>query len=125
MMRSMPAGQKQPDAPAGNSWRSVLISVLFAGLATVGFAFYGVPAMAGWLARHTPSSMAAYTTRQTLEAMDNIALNATKLPPATKAHYRDLFEAVAARAPRGANGYRLVSGMPQPSSNAFALPDGA
>lgn len=109
-----------------NSWRSVLISVLFAGLAIAGFALYGVPAMAGWLARHTPSSMAAYTTRQTLEAMDKIALNGTKLPPAAQKHYRDLFKAVAARAPRGANGYRLVfRDAPAIGPNAFALPDGS
>jgi Zn-dependent protease with chaperone function len=108
-----------------SSWRSVLISVLVAGLATAGFALYGVPAMAGWLARHTPPSMAAFATRQTLETMDKVALNTSKAAPGVQSHYRDLFKTVAARAPHGVQGYRLLfRDAPAIGPNAFALPDG-
>lgn len=107
------------------SWRTVLISVVVAALATAGFVVYGIPAMAGWLARHTPSSVAAYTTRQTLDTMDKVALNASKTPLRVQQHYSKLFAAVASKAPRGQNGYRLVfRDAPAIGPNAFALPDG-
>jgi Zn-dependent protease with chaperone function len=108
-----------------SSWRAVLIAVVASALAIACFAVYGVPAVAGWLARHTPASFAAYTTRQTLTAMDRIALHPSTAPPAVRRHYQDLFAAVAAHAPRGPQGYRLVFrnalGI---GPNAFALPDG-
>jgi Zn-dependent protease with chaperone function len=108
-----------------SSWRTVLISVIVAGLAVAGFALYGVPATAGWLARHTPPSMAAFATRQTLETMDRIALNTSKAAPGVQSHYRDLFKAVASRAPRGVRGYSLLfRDAPAIGPNAFALPDG-
>ena len=107
------------------SWRMVLASVVVAALAVAGFAVYGVPATAGWLARHTPASVAAYTTRQTLEAMDRIALNPSKTAPDVHRHQLALFDDVAARAPRGVGGYRLVfRDAPAIGPNAFALPDG-
>jgi Zn-dependent protease with chaperone function len=108
-----------------SSWRTVLISVIVTGLAVAGFALYGVPATAGWLARHTPPSMAAFATRQTLETMDRIALNTSKAAPSVQSHYRDLFRAVASRAPHGVRGYSLLfRDAPAIGPNAFALPDG-
>jgi len=107
------------------SWRSVLVSVVVAALAIAGFAVYGVPATAGWLARHTPASVAAYTTRQTLEAMDKLALDPSKTAPDVRQHQLALFADVAAHAPRGVGGYRLVfRNAPAIGPNAFALPDG-
>ncbi|HEX4635875.1 MAG TPA: M48 family metallopeptidase [Rhizomicrobium sp.] len=107
------------------SWRTALASVLVAGLAIAAFVVYGVPATAGWLARHTPPSVAAYTTRQTLDAMDRVALNASKTPPSVRQHYLGLFAGVAAQAPRGASGYHLqFRDAPAIGPNAFALPDG-
>ena len=107
------------------SWRVVLLSVVVAGLASVAFVLYGVPATAGWLARHTPARVATYTTQQTLAALDKIALNPSTTKPPVQAHYRALFAAVAARAPRGTGGYHLVfRSAPGVGPNAFALPDG-
>jgi Zn-dependent protease with chaperone function len=108
------------------SWRMVLVSVVVAGLAAGAFALYGVPATAGYLARHTPSSVAGYTGRQTLQAMDKIALNPSRAPAAVQKHYRDLFAAAAAAAPRGTKGYHLLfRDAPAIGPNAFALPDGS
>lgn len=107
------------------SWRTVLASVVVAGLAAGGFALYGVPAIAALLAHHTPPSVAVYTTRQTLEAMDKIALKPSKISPDMRQHYLKLFVAVAAKAPRGQDGYHLVfRDAPAIGPNAFALPDG-
>lgn len=118
-------------APSGllyrleRSWRTVLASVIVAALATAGFIFYGVPVMAGWLARHTPPSIAAYTTRQTLDTMDRVALNPSKMSATVRQRYWQLFATVASRAPRGQSGYRLVfRDAPAIGPNAFALPDG-
>lgn len=108
------------------SWRLVLIALVCVGAATAAFAFYGVPAAAGWLARHTPPSVADYTGRQTLQALDKIALKPSKTPAAVQKHYRELFVAAAAAAPRGAKGYRLLfRNAPVIGPNAFALPDGS
>ncbi len=108
------------------SWRLVLIALVCVGVATAAFAFYGVPAAAGWLARHTPSSVAGYTGRQTLQALDKIALKPSKTPAAVRKHYRALFAEAAAAAPRGVQGYRLMfRNAPAIGPNAFALPDGS
>ena len=108
-----------------NSWRVVLGLILVASLSAAAFAMYGVPAAAGWMARHTPASVSAYVTRQSLEALDKIALDDSKTPTAVQQHYRALLAGLAANAPRGVNGYRLVfRAAPAIGPNAFALPDG-
>lgn len=108
-----------------SSWRTVLVSVLVAALATAAFAVYGVPAMAGWLAHHTPASVARYTTQQTLATLDKIALKPSKTPLAVQKHYQALLAAVAAGAPPSAGGYHLqFRDAPRIGPNAFALPDG-
>jgi len=108
------------------SWRLVLVALVCVGVASGAFVLYGVPAVAGWLARHTPPSMTDYTGRQTLQAMDKIALKPSKLSADVQKHYRILFAAAAAAAPRGASGYRLLfRNAPLIGPNAFALPDGS
>jgi Zn-dependent protease with chaperone function len=107
------------------SWRLAVIALLCVGVASAAFVIYGIPTTAGWLARHTSGSFARYATEQTLEAMDKIALNPSKAPAEVQTHYRQLFAAVAARAPRGTGGYHLVfRDAPAVGPNAFALPDG-
>jgi Zn-dependent protease with chaperone function len=107
------------------SWRIVLFSVLLAGLAAAGFAIYGVPAAAGFMARHTPPSVAVYATRQSLQAMDAFAMGPSKTTATVRLHYQELFAAVAAQAARGARNYRLIfRNAPVIGANAFALPDG-
>lgn len=108
-----------------NSWRVVLVSLVLAGLAATAFALYGVPAAAGWLARHTPPSVATYTAQQTLATLDSIALKDSRLSAARQKHYRALLAQLAARGPRGKDGYRLAfRHAPAIGPNAFALPDG-
>ena len=108
-----------------DSWRMVVVSVAVAALATAAFGIYGVPATAGWLARHTPPSVARYTTGQTLGTLDKVALEASKTAPAVQQHYRALLQAVAAGAPPAAGGYHLLfRNAPGIGPNAFALPDG-
>jgi len=108
-----------------NSWRAVLASVLLAAAAAVAFVLYGVPASAGWLARHTPPSIARYTAAQTLETLDKVALKSSKEPASVQGHYRALLAAVAAGAPASASGYHLhFRDAPGIGPNAFALPDG-
>ena len=108
-----------------SSWRTVLVSVLVAALATVAFAVYGVPAMAGWLARHTPPSIARYTTAHTLTTLDQVALKPSKEPASVQKHYQALLLAVARGAPASASGYHLqFRDAPAIGPNAFALPDG-
>ena len=108
-----------------NSWRAVLASVLVAAAAAVAFVVYGVPASAGWLARHTPPSIARYTAVQTLETLDKVALKPSKEPASVQEHYRTLLVAVAAGMPASASGYHLhFRDAPGIGPNAFALPDG-
>ena len=107
------------------SWRLALISLACVGMASALFVLYGVPATAGWLARHTAPSFARYAEEQTLEAMDKVALHDSRAAAAVQAHYRQVFASVAARAGRGANGYRLLfRDAPGIGPNAFALPNG-
>lgn len=108
------------------SWRLALIAIACVGAASAAFILYGIPASAGWLARHTSQSIAHYTEQQTLESLDKLALHASKLTPQQQQHYRQLFAAVAARSPRGANGYHLLfRDAPAIGPNAFAIPGGS
>ena len=108
------------------SWRLALTSILCVGAATALFVLYGIPASAGWLARHTSQSWARYTEDQTLEALDKVALHPSKLTARQQQHYRRVFAGVAAQAPRGVGGYHLLfRNAPAIGPNAFALPDGS
>jgi Zn-dependent protease with chaperone function len=108
-----------------NSWRVILVSLIFASVAAIAFTFYGIPQAAAWLARHTPPSVARYTTQQTLATLDAVALSPSKLSAGQQRHYGDLLAQLAARTPRGAGGYRLAfRRAPGIGPNAFALPDG-
>ncbi len=107
------------------SWRVVLASVLFAAAAAILFGLYGVPATAAWLARRTPASVAGFVSRQTLDTVDGRLLKPTRLTVDEQRRLARLFRAVAAAAPRGAGGYRLLlRDAPLIGPNAFALPGG-
>jgi Zn-dependent protease with chaperone function len=107
------------------SGRAVLASVILACVAALLFAFFGVPWAAGWLARHTPESVARVATSQTLLAIDGRIMRPTRLPKATQARTQALFQEVAKASPRGEKGYRLLlRDAPAIGPNAFALPDG-
>jgi Zn-dependent protease with chaperone function len=107
------------------SWRLALVALICVGLATAAFVLYGIPASAGWLARHTSQSFAQYAEQRTLEAMDKVALHPSRITAQQQQHYRQLFADVAAQAPRGSGGYHLVfRDAPAIGPNAFALPGG-
>lgn len=107
------------------SGRAVLASVLFAAAAAALFAFYGVPWTAGWLARHTPDSVARVAASQTLATIDGRILKPSRLSRAVQVRTQDLFREVARTAPRGEKGYRLLLRDARLiGPNAFALPDG-
>jgi Zn-dependent protease with chaperone function len=107
------------------SWRIVLMSVVFAATAAALFAFYGVPAAAGWLARRTPASVAGFASRQTLDAVDGRLIKPTRLTAAEQQHLQQIFRITARAAPRGEGGYRLLlRDAPLIGPNAFALPGG-
>lgn len=107
------------------SWRMVLAAVLLSAAAAALFALYGVPATAGWLARRTPASVAGFVSRQTLEAIDGRLLKPTGLAAADQQRMARLFRVMAASAPRGEIGYRLLPrDAPLIGPNAFALPGG-
>jgi Zn-dependent protease with chaperone function len=107
-----------------SSWRVILLSLLLASMAAILFIFYGAPAMAAWMARHTPPSAAHYASEQTLAAMDRIALKPSKAPASIQQHYRALLSKVAAGAPKPGNYRLLFRDAPGIGPNAFALPDG-
>ena len=107
------------------SWRTVLAAVALSILAAAGFAYYGVPSAAGWLARHTPDSVAKIATDQTLTAIEGRILKPSRLPKAVQSRTQALFRDVAKASPRGEKGYRLLlRDAPLIGPNAFALPDG-
>lgn len=107
------------------SWRTVFLSVLLAALAAYGFVLYGIPAIAAELALHTPSGISRMMADQTMLALDGVYLKPSKLAAEDRKKALALFARVAAHAPRGKDGYRLLfrgGGVIGP--NAFALPDG-
>ena len=119
-----PSGQGWVDR-LESSWRTVLLSVLLAALAAYGFVAYGIPAIAAELALHTPAGISRMMADQTMHVLDGVYLKPSKLAAADRKKALALFARVAARAPRGKDGYRLLfrgGGIIGP--NAFALPDG-
>ena len=107
------------------SWRTVFLSVLLAAGAAYAFVVYGIPAIAGELALHTPSGISRMMADQTMLALDGAYLKPSRLAAADRQKALALFARVAAAAPRGKDGYRLLfrrGGIIGP--NAFVLPDG-
>ncbi len=107
------------------SWRTVLLSVLLAALAAYGFVAYGIPAIAAELALNTPSGISRMMADQTMLALDGVYLKPSRLAATDRKKALALFDRVAAHAPRGKGGYRLLfrgGGIIGP--NAIALPDG-
>jgi Zn-dependent protease with chaperone function len=107
------------------SWKAILISVLLAIIAGAAFVEWGIPAVAGSLARHTPPVVAETLSQQTLQMLDGRKLGPTTLTPADQAKAKALFAKVAATGACGAHDCRLElrRGL-SIGANAFALPDG-
>lgn len=108
------------------SWHIALGALICIALAGAAFILFGIPATADWMARHTAPRFADFMGQQTLATLDRVALEPSRLAEPHKTHYRELLAQLAAQAPRGATGYRLVfRRAPDIGPNAFALPDGA
>jgi Zn-dependent protease with chaperone function len=107
------------------SWRWVIASILVAALASYLYVEFGVPAIAVWLAQNTPPDVVAVISEQTMRAVDTQMVGPSKLAAKDKTKALALFARVAAHAPRGIMGYRLVFRAGRAiGPNAFALPDG-
>lgn len=107
------------------SWRLVVMSLLLIALGAAGFAVYGVPLSAHWLALRTPQSLSKLVTDQSLAALDHHVLLPTTLPLARQQEIFARFRTVAGWENHGGSGYQLLlRNAPHIGPNAFALPDG-
>jgi Zn-dependent protease with chaperone function len=107
------------------SWRWAGISVVLAAAVVYVFVAYGIPAIALWLARETPSSVAATISSQGLGALEKTVLKPSRLTEADQQKAQALFAGVAAQGQRSASDYRLlIRSAPSLGPNALALPDG-
>lgn len=104
-------------------WGIALVAL--AGVALVTFAFikYGVPALAGWTARHVPASVDRRIGAQTLDILDNRFLLPSKLPLPQQSRVDNLFRRMTAGLQDG-HDYRLEFRSGAVGTNAFALPSG-
>ena len=107
------------------SWRWAGMAAVLAAAVVYVFVVYGIPAIALWLARETPSSVAAAVSSQALGALDKTMFRPSELAGADQQKARALFTRVAAQGQRGGDGYRLlIRSAPGLGPNALALPDG-
>lgn len=95
------------------------------GVALVAFAFvkYGVPALAGWTARHVPTSIDQRIGAQTLDILDKGFLRPSTLAPQQQSRVDNLFLRMSAGLQDG-HIYRLEFRSGPMGPNAFALPSG-
>jgi Zn-dependent protease with chaperone function len=108
------------------SWRWIAVAVATAVAVSWLFVAQGIPAIASYLAAATPPSVARVMSAQTLDIMDRAVLGPTTLAAAQQKRARAIFARVAARAPLGNAGYKLLLRKGNAiGANAFALPDGS
>ena len=108
------------------SWRWIAVAVATAVALSYLFIVQGIPALAFYLARATPPSVARVMSAQTLDVMDRAVLGPTRLAAAQQKRAQAIFARVASRAPLGTGGYRLLLRKGNAvGANAFALPDGS
>lgn len=101
----------------------VIVAVAF----LLGGAIYrwGVPALVEVAIWATPPIVPQIMAQGTLETLDRTTFSPSKLPEETRREIAEGFAQIAARSPRGVEGYNLnfrEGGLIGP--NAFALPDG-
>jgi Zn-dependent protease with chaperone function len=107
------------------SWRWAAVAAVIAGSVVFVFVVYGIPAIALWLARETPASVASAVSQQTLQTLDAALFKPSQLPQADQKKAQALFARVASKAKAGTGNYRLlIRAAPNLGPNALALPDG-
>ncbi|MGH6871556.1 MAG: M48 family metallopeptidase [Rhizomicrobium sp.] len=106
------------------SWGWVLLSVAITLGATYGFIVFGIPALAGELARATPPNIVATVSQKTLQSLDGSLMQPSKLDAATKARANRVFARILRIEPKAAGYHILFRSSPAVGPNAFALPDG-
>lgn len=109
-------------------WERSAVGALLALLLTVaavwGFIQFGIPLLAGQVARQLPPTLEASLGAQTLTMLDGTLLAPSQLPPARQEELRQRFAELCADFP-GAAGYRLELRASAPlGANALALPAG-
>lgn len=120
----------RPHRARGHGWlhwleshySSVLVALLVTMLLTAGFVTYGVPWLAGHVAKALPAGVDKALGEQTLAALDRGLFKPSTLDDEAKAQYRARFAELAGDP---AAGERLVfRASPVIGANALALPDG-
>jgi Zn-dependent protease with chaperone function len=104
-------------------WGVALAALVGVALVTFGFVKYGVPALAGWTARHVPASVDQRIGAQTLDILDRGFLRPTTLPPQQQSRVDNLFRRMTADLKDG-HAYQLEFRSGPLGPNAFALPSG-
>lgn len=107
------------------SWRLAVMSLLLIAIGAAGFAVYGVPLSAHWLALRTPPSLSRLVTDQSLAALDHHVLMPTALSAPRRREILARFRTVSGWENRSGPGYQLLlRNAAHIGPNAFALPDG-
>jgi Zn-dependent protease with chaperone function len=105
-------------------WRAALASVVITVAALAAGYFWGLPALAEWIAFSIPEKLLVQMGSGTLQFLDRAALRPTKLPAARQQELRHAFDRLVA--PDGVKArheiiFRRGAGV---GANALALPDG-
>ncbi len=108
-----------------SSWRLAIAAIVMTVIAGAGFAFFGVPYTADFLAQRTPREVDDIFGREALRTLDGVFLQPSALSEAEQAQIQAIFARAAREGARGEDGYRLlVRSSPIIGPNALALPDG-
>ncbi|HUP90718.1 MAG TPA: M48 family metallopeptidase [Solimonas sp.] len=107
------------------SWHVAVVSLAIALAAAVAGYIWGLPALAGVVARSIPPEITRYLSGQTLEFLDGHWLQPSKMALAQRHQLGRAFARLQ-RPDGGGTHYQLLfRTSPQIGANAFALPDGS
>lgn len=107
------------------SWRLALGAVVVTLIAGIAFVLYGIPATANFLAQRTPLAVEEFLGQETLETLDGVFFEPTRLSESEQEQAQSLFARVARGGVRGEDEYRLLlRSSPLIGPNALALPGG-
>jgi Zn-dependent protease with chaperone function len=107
-----------------NSLKRAFLALLITLLAGFGFVRYGIPSLATQAALAMPEETETLLGRETLQILDRMVLEPTRLPPERRKELTDLFATVAAARPEGRKWRLEFRSGKKVGANAFALPSG-
>ena len=105
-------------------WRFVIAAAAGVAIAMVLMFTHGIPALAGYAARHVPRAVESALARQVVVLLDRTHFDATKLPQARREELRGAFTALVRDLPRAAEFDLQFRAAPLLGPNALALPGG-